>query len=260
MISIAGLFMIDVSIFRSMAIGTIGVIFVAIVGSLTFLPATLAILGDRINTGSVPFFGRDRDAANGFWARFVLAVMRRPGRYAILATAFMLILASPWIRLRIGVTDFTSFPDQIDGVQAVKLIDAKWPQGGIQDLQVAVTGYDRADTKAAVEAFKTERPLGAGTERTGQGHPITGRCRRPGLVHDRGRAERPGDPSGRPPDAVDGRAGRVRIAAGCPRVRDRQRGKRPRHHPDLPRRHPAGHSRSSSACRSSCCWSSSTRW
>ena len=155
MISIAGLFMIDVSIFRSMAIGTIGVIFVAIIGSLTFLPATLAILGDRINTGRVPFFGRDRDAANGMWARFVLAVMRRPWRYAVLATAFMLILASPWIRLRIGLTDFTSFPDEIDGVQAVKLIDAKWPQGGTQDLQVAVTGYDRADTKAAVEAFKT---------------------------------------------------------------------------------------------------------
>ena len=155
MISIAGLFMIDVSIFRSMAIGTIGVIFVAIVGSMTFLPATLAILGDRINTGRVPFFGRDRSEGVGFWARFVSAVMRRPGRYAILATAFMLILASPWIRLRIGVTDFTSFPDEIDGVQAVKMIDAKWPQGGVQDLQVAVTGFDRSDTKAAVEAFQT---------------------------------------------------------------------------------------------------------
>ncbi len=154
MISIAGLFLIDVSIFRSMAIGTIGVIFVAIIGSLTFLPATLAILGDRVNTGRVPFLGRDRDAANGIWARFVLAVMRRPVIYLVLGTAFMLILASPFIRLRIGVTDFTSFPDEIDGVQAVKLINEKWPQGGFDDLQVAVTGYDRADTKAAVEAFK----------------------------------------------------------------------------------------------------------
>jgi uncharacterized membrane protein YdfJ with MMPL/SSD domain len=53
--------------------------------------------------------------------------MRHPWRYAILSTAFMLILASPWIHLRIGVTDFTSFPDEIDGVQAV-VIDAKWPQ------------------------------------------------------------------------------------------------------------------------------------
>ena len=71
MISIAGLFMIDVSIFRSMAVGTIGVIFVAVIGSLTFLPATLAILGDRVNRGRVPFFGRDRDEGSGIWARLV---------------------------------------------------------------------------------------------------------------------------------------------------------------------------------------------
>ena len=58
MISVAGLFIIDVSIFRSMAIGTIGVIFISIIGSLTFLPATLAILGDRVNLGRIPFFGR----------------------------------------------------------------------------------------------------------------------------------------------------------------------------------------------------------
>ena len=155
MISIAGLFLIDVSIFRSMAIGTIAVIFVAVVGSLTFLPATLAILGDRVNKGRVPYFGRERPEGVGFWARFVTAVMRHPWRYAFLSAAFMLVLAFPWIHLRIGITDFTSFPDEIDGVQAVKLIDAKWPQGGLQDLQVAVTGYDRADVKAAVESFKT---------------------------------------------------------------------------------------------------------
>ena len=80
MISIAGLLMIDVSIFRSMAVGTIGVIFVAIVGSLTFLPATLAILGDRVNTGRVPFFGRDRGEGTGLWAKFVTTVMRHRSR------------------------------------------------------------------------------------------------------------------------------------------------------------------------------------
>jgi len=40
MISMAGLFLLDDSLFRSMAIGTISVILVAVVGSLTFLPAS----------------------------------------------------------------------------------------------------------------------------------------------------------------------------------------------------------------------------
>ena len=260
MISIAGLFMIDVSIFRSMAIGTIGVIFVAIIGSLTFLPATLAILGDRINTGRVPFFGRDRDAANGLWARFVLAVMRRPWRYAILATAFMLILASPWIRLRIGLTDFTSFPDEIDGVQAVKLIDAKWPQGGIQNLQVAVTGYDRAETKAAVEAFKTSGPGGAGAERAGRGLPVhvTGPSRSC-------RSRSPGSRTIRPRRRRSARCARPR----CPPRSDHCRASRPtspatRRAPSTSPRSTSTRSRScsrsSSACRSCCCSSSSIRW
>jgi RND superfamily putative drug exporter len=53
------------------------------------------------------------------------------------------------------VTDFTSFPDQIDGVQAVKLLNQEWPQGSSTlDLQVAVTGFDRPETKAAVQAFE----------------------------------------------------------------------------------------------------------
>ncbi len=61
--------------------------------------------------------------------------MRHPWRYAVLATAFMLVLASPVLtHLRIGLTDFTSFPDEIDGVQAVKVINEKWPQGGFDEL------------------------------------------------------------------------------------------------------------------------------
>jgi RND superfamily putative drug exporter len=177
MISIAGLFMIDVSIFRSMAVGTIGVILVAVIGSLTFLPATLAILGDRVNTGRVPFFGRDRAEGAGVWATLVSAVMRRPVRLAVAAAAALLILASPMLHLRIGVTDFTSFPDQVDGVQAVKLLDQKWPQGSTQNLQVVVTGFDRADTKSAVQALET-----AGLAVPGLSGPVTVTPSRDGAV------------------------------------------------------------------------------
>ncbi len=154
MIALAGLFIIDVSIFRSMAIGTIGVVFVAVVGSLTFLPATLAILGDGVNRGRIPYFGREREEGSGLWARLVAGVMRRPVPLAIGAVVFLLVLASPALHLHIGITDVTSFPDQIDGVQAIKTLYAKWPQGTTQDLQVAVTGYDQPATQEAVTKFE----------------------------------------------------------------------------------------------------------
>ncbi len=154
MIALAGLFIINVSIFRSMAIGTIGVVFVAVVGSLTFLPATLAILGDRVNRGRVPYFGREREEGSGPWARFVSWVMRRPVPLALASVAFLLVLALPVLHLHIGITDITSFPDRIDGVQAIKVLYAKWPQGTTQSLDVAVTGYDRPEVKHAVTAFE----------------------------------------------------------------------------------------------------------
>src|SRR4029077_18950880 len=51
MISLAGLITLGISLFTSMAIGTISVVLVSVVGSLTFLPATLSILGARVNVG-----------------------------------------------------------------------------------------------------------------------------------------------------------------------------------------------------------------
>ena len=79
MISIGGLFLLDDPLFRSMAVGTIAVVLVAVIGSLTFLPATLAILGDGVNRLRIPILGRERPEGSGLWASVVRAVMRRPG-------------------------------------------------------------------------------------------------------------------------------------------------------------------------------------
>ena len=182
MISLAGLITLGVSLFTSMAIGTISVVFVSVIGSLTFLPATLSILGDRVNAGrpstwlpriaaAIPIgpvrgWGRsaiawlDRRAArpegSGFWGRLVTWVMARPVPMTILSTVFLLALASPVLHLRTGITDITAFPDSIDGVAGIKLLNEKWPQGTELTLDVVVTNADRTDTKAAIERLKAE--------------------------------------------------------------------------------------------------------
>ncbi len=182
MISLAGLITLGVSLFTSMAIGTISVVFVSVVGSLTFLPATLSILGDRVNLGrpaawlprlaaALPLgpvrrWGRsalawlDRRAAqqegSGFWGRLVTWVMARPVPMTIVSVALLLLLASPVLQLRTGITDITAFPDSIDGVAGIKLLNEKWPQGTELQLQVVVTNADQPETQAAIERLKTE--------------------------------------------------------------------------------------------------------
>ena len=60
MVSLAGLFLLPDSLFQSIAIGTIAVIFVSMVGSLLFMPAMLSILGDGVNRGGIPLLARLR--------------------------------------------------------------------------------------------------------------------------------------------------------------------------------------------------------
>ena len=154
MFSIAGLFLLEDVLFRSMAIGTIGVILIAVVGSLTFLPATLAILGDGVDRLRVPVLGRPRPEGSGLWSVVVRAVMRRPSIAFLAAGALLVAMAAPALRLHIGQSDFASFPDSIDAVQGVNLLDEKWPGGSTLAFQVVVTRADEPATVTAIEALQ----------------------------------------------------------------------------------------------------------
>lgn len=184
MISLASLVTLGATFFTSMAVATVSVVFISVVGSLTFLPATLSILGDRVDLGRpatwlprlatalplgpVSRWGRsalawlDRRAArqegHGFWGGLVTWVMARPVPMTILSAAVLLVLAWPVLELRTGNSDITAFPDSIDGIAGAKLLTEKWPEGTeLQlQLQIVVTQADQPDTQAAIERLKVE--------------------------------------------------------------------------------------------------------
>ena len=82
MIAMAGMYLAGASTFQSFATGTILVVAVAVVGSLTVLPATLAWLGDRIEKGGVPII-KDQPwnaGESALWSRILNPVLRHPGR------------------------------------------------------------------------------------------------------------------------------------------------------------------------------------
>ena len=153
MISLAGLFLLPDEIFHSMALGTIAVIMAAIAGSLTFVPATLAILGDGVSRLGVPFLSRNRGEGRGFWAALAQGVMSRPWISAIGASVILLALASPVLHMQLGESDLTTFPESVDGVQAVEALQAHWPQGTLLTLEVVVTNAQDGATKAAIAAL-----------------------------------------------------------------------------------------------------------
>jgi len=200
-ISLGGLLTLGISLFTSMAVGTMGVVAVSVIGSLTFLPATLAIVGDRVNMGRpttwLPQLARrlpiaavrargdaamrilDRRAArppgSGFWAALVNAVMGRPVILTILSGAVLLAIASPALRLRTGTTEITGLPSTIDGIAGVKLIDEKFPFGQDLTLDVVITQPSRPDVRAAIDQLETKA-----LQITGLGGPPTERMSQDG--------------------------------------------------------------------------------
>jgi uncharacterized membrane protein YdfJ with MMPL/SSD domain len=54
MVALAGLLVTGMKVFESMALATIAVVAIAVLGSLTVLPAVLAMLGDRVDKGRLP--------------------------------------------------------------------------------------------------------------------------------------------------------------------------------------------------------------
>ena len=86
-VAMSGMFLAGIQGMSAFALGTILVVAVAMLGSLTVLPATLSWLGDRVERGRIPFVRRLRrdDGEGRIWGTIVAAVLRRPVLSAVLS-------------------------------------------------------------------------------------------------------------------------------------------------------------------------------
>lgn len=145
MIAMAGMYMTGDATFASFATGTIIVVAVAVLGSLTVLPAILAWLGDRVDKGRVPLINRlrSRRAVNreGLWARFIRLVLRRPGVSTIAAGGLLVLLAVPAFKLHTVVPGAESLPQDLSVVQAYNEVDEAFP-GGPEPASVVIEADD----------------------------------------------------------------------------------------------------------------------
>ncbi len=107
--AMAGMFLSGDKTFFSFAEGTILVVAIAIVASLTVLPAVLAWLGDRVEKGRIPFIRRRPAGESPFWSRVVNGAMRRPWLSIALAGGALVALAIPALSMKI----VTSGPDDL---------------------------------------------------------------------------------------------------------------------------------------------------
>jgi len=148
-IALAGMLITGLADFVSMGAGTIVVVLVAMLGSLTVLPAVLALMGDRVDRGRVPGHRalrrrrERREAAAGrrlgAWAALSRAVTRRPGVALLTAMCALGALAVPAFQMRTENLGAASLPSGLPVERALHAIERSFP-GAPDDAQLVVRG------------------------------------------------------------------------------------------------------------------------
>ncbi|WP_416900645.1 MMPL family transporter [Micromonospora echinospora] len=160
-LAMSSLLIFPMAFLRSMALGGVAAVLIAMLASLTVLPALLVVLGPRINALRVPlpkWRRRARPAADGgAWARIARSVMRRPVPYLLGVLVVLAVLAVPSLRMEFGGFDERVLPAGSEPRVVADRISEDFPGGTVAPIDVLVSGAPAdqvqpfADRVAAVD-------------------------------------------------------------------------------------------------------------
>ncbi|HZC12992.1 MAG TPA: MMPL family transporter, partial [Thermoleophilaceae bacterium] len=170
--AMAGMFLTGDKTFISFAQGTILVVAIAIVSSLTVLPAVLAWLGDRVEKGRLPFLSRYRRPAgrSRFWSALVGRVMRRPWVAILIAGGALVALSIPALSMNMAVTTTDDLPQDLAVVKTFDRMREAFPAETVT-VDVVVKADD-VRSRAADSAMSDLRAQADGSLNVLQGTQV----------------------------------------------------------------------------------------
>jgi uncharacterized membrane protein YdfJ with MMPL/SSD domain len=126
--AMAGMYFGGAATFMSFATGTILVVAIAVLGSLTVLPAILSKLGDRVNKGRVPFMRPERRTGEArAWGWILDRVLKRPLVSMILAGSVLLVLALPVLHIHTADSGVDGLPRSLPIMKTYDRMQAAFP-------------------------------------------------------------------------------------------------------------------------------------
>jgi uncharacterized membrane protein YdfJ with MMPL/SSD domain len=168
-ISLAGLWMVHNQALRSMALGAMIVVAIAILVATTLLPALIRILGHRVEAGGIAWkvfasgrrlwWKRRRPGSTNpdretFWQRWTYSVMRRPVISVVAVSAVLLTLAIPVLSIKTGNGAIKQFDPGSDARVGTE-IAARASGGGADPVKVVATfDHGTASTPANARAIR----------------------------------------------------------------------------------------------------------
>jgi uncharacterized membrane protein YdfJ with MMPL/SSD domain len=164
--SLLGLLLFPQFFLRSMGLAASMAVLVAMVASLTILPAVLALLGRRVNALSISRaiagLWRSRAVrpastaeAHGAWYRLSQTVMRWPVPVALAVIAVLLLLGSPFLRANFATSDVRALPVGQPARVATERLSSDFAQRGAAQLAIAVRAPGDALAAANLASLDT---------------------------------------------------------------------------------------------------------
>ncbi|QOV34789.1 MMPL family transporter [Streptomyces ferrugineus] len=175
-VAMAGMLFTGLAEFEAMGLASLMVVAVAMVGSVTVLPALLSLLGERVEKGKIPFLHpesrlrRKRGAAanreSRFWTAVLKGVLARPVISVVVAAGALLAIAAPALGMKTEqLTLDKEFGDSLPIVQTYNRLNEAFP-GGSEPAEVVVRANDinAPEVKSALADFR-ERAVSSGASR-----------------------------------------------------------------------------------------------
>ena len=154
--AMAGMYLGGAATFVSFATGTILVVAISVVGSLTVLPAILSKLGDRVNKGRVPFLKPEkRTGEPRAWSWVLDRVLKRPVVSILAAGAVLVTLAIPVFHIHTADSGVDGLPRSLAVMQTYDRMQAAFPgEQFTADIVVEGKNLDRAQIQSAAQEMR----------------------------------------------------------------------------------------------------------
>ena len=135
-IGLVSLTAFDIMMLRSVGIGALVVIGMALLAATTLLPALLGVMGHRINRLRI---GPDWAEGRSIWKPLASRVMARPVLVLIPTIAFLVFLALPVKDLRLGTVDATVVPKSLESRRGFDVLQEEFDLAVSTVIPVAYT-------------------------------------------------------------------------------------------------------------------------
>src|SRR5262249_15241134 len=159
MVAMAGMMFSGDKAYFGFGIATIMVVGIAMLGSLTVLPALLSRLGDKVDKGKIPFLSRLRrdSGENRIWKRILTPVLRHPAIAATLAGGALVLMTLPVLHIHTAQSGTNALPNNAPTVGTILKVQDAFSNGDAYPAVVAIKGnIDSPATQHAIADLKSK--------------------------------------------------------------------------------------------------------